>query len=54
MWGRILIPAVLGRTNIIRRKLYTMKLKTSDFQSLFTDGLNGLAGEDELLIILLL
>ncbi|XP_008277451.1 CCA tRNA nucleotidyltransferase 1, mitochondrial [Stegastes partitus] len=43
MWSRILGPSVIGRTSISWRNLFTMRLKTSDFQSLFSDGLNGLA-----------
>ncbi|KAM7402609.1 hypothetical protein PAMP_017832 [Pampus punctatissimus] len=43
MWSRILSPGVISRTRFCWRSLFTMKLKTSEFQSLFTDGLNGLA-----------
>ncbi|CAK6958706.1 CCA tRNA nucleotidyltransferase 1%2C mitochondrial [Scomber scombrus] len=43
MWSRILSPGVIGRTSFCWRSLFTMQLKTSEFQSLFTDGLNGLA-----------
>ncbi|KAM3878518.1 CCA tRNA nucleotidyltransferase 1, mitochondrial [Diretmus argenteus] len=43
MWGRILRPHVICRSGLIWRSLFTMQLKTSEFQSLFTDGLNGLA-----------
>ncbi|XP_022600710.1 CCA tRNA nucleotidyltransferase 1, mitochondrial [Seriola dumerili] len=43
MWSRILSPRVIGRAGFYWRSLYTMQLKTSEFQSLFTDGLTGLA-----------
>ncbi|XP_071385621.1 CCA tRNA nucleotidyltransferase 1, mitochondrial [Centroberyx affinis] len=43
MWGRILRPQLIGRPGLFWRSLFTMQLKTSEFQSLFTDGLNGLA-----------
>ncbi|XP_050930526.1 CCA tRNA nucleotidyltransferase 1, mitochondrial isoform X2 [Lates calcarifer] len=43
MWSRILSSRVTGGTGFYCRSLYTMKLKTSEFQSLFTDGLNGIA-----------
>uniref|UniRef100_A0A7N8YAZ6 CCA tRNA nucleotidyltransferase 1, mitochondrial n=1 Tax=Mastacembelus armatus TaxID=205130 RepID=A0A7N8YAZ6_9TELE len=43
MWRRILSPPVISRTVLFWRSLYTMQLKSSEFQSLFTDGLNGLA-----------
>lgn len=47
MWGRILNPLVIGRIRLTWscRSLFTMQLKTRDFQSLFTDGLTGIAGE---------
>ncbi|XP_068171843.1 CCA tRNA nucleotidyltransferase 1, mitochondrial isoform X2 [Antennarius striatus] len=43
MWSRILNPRVIGRAAFYRRSLVTMRLKTSEFQSLFSDGLNELA-----------
>uniref|UniRef100_A0A3Q4I7R8 tRNA nucleotidyl transferase, CCA-adding, 1 n=1 Tax=Neolamprologus brichardi TaxID=32507 RepID=A0A3Q4I7R8_NEOBR len=43
MWSRLLSPRVSGRASLCWRSLFTMQLKTSEFQSLFTDGLNGLA-----------
>ncbi|XP_042352813.1 LOW QUALITY PROTEIN: CCA tRNA nucleotidyltransferase 1, mitochondrial [Plectropomus leopardus] len=43
MWSRILSPRIIGRTGFYWRGLFTMQLKTSEFQSLFTDGLSGLA-----------
>ncbi|XP_049434726.1 CCA tRNA nucleotidyltransferase 1, mitochondrial [Epinephelus fuscoguttatus] len=43
MWCRILSPRIVGRTGFCWRSLFTMQLKTSEFQSLFTEGLNGLA-----------
>lgn len=43
MWSRLLSPGLFGRTGFGWRSLYTMQLKTSEFQSLFTDGLNGIA-----------
>ncbi|KAM4612988.1 CCA tRNA nucleotidyltransferase 1, mitochondrial isoform 1-T2 [Polymixia lowei] len=43
MLGRILSPLLTGRSGLIRRSFFTMQLKTSEFQSLFTDGLKGLA-----------
>ncbi|XP_058487507.1 CCA tRNA nucleotidyltransferase 1, mitochondrial isoform X1 [Solea solea] len=42
MWSRILSPRVIRGTRLCWRSLYTMQLKTSEFQCLFTDGLNGL------------
>ncbi|XP_054641120.1 CCA tRNA nucleotidyltransferase 1, mitochondrial [Dunckerocampus dactyliophorus] len=43
MWSRILRPSVTGRTRVLWKSLFTMQLKTSEFQVLFTDGLNELA-----------
>ncbi|KAM8756674.1 CCA tRNA nucleotidyltransferase 1, mitochondrial isoform 2-T2 [Acanthopagrus schlegelii] len=43
MWSRLLSPRVVGRTSLCLRSLFTMQLKTSEFQALFNDGLNGLA-----------
>ncbi|KAM8917490.1 CCA tRNA nucleotidyltransferase 1, mitochondrial isoform 1-T2 [Spinachia spinachia] len=43
MWSRILRPRVIGRRSSYWRSLFTMKLKTSEFQSLSSDGLNDLA-----------
>ncbi|XP_047439890.1 CCA tRNA nucleotidyltransferase 1, mitochondrial [Mugil cephalus] len=44
MWSRILSSRrVIGRTGSHWRSLFTMRLKTSEFQSVFSDGLNGLA-----------
>ncbi|XP_029990896.1 CCA tRNA nucleotidyltransferase 1, mitochondrial [Sphaeramia orbicularis] len=43
MWSRLLSPGLFSRTGFCVRSLYTMQLKTTEFQSLFTDGLNGLA-----------
>ncbi|XP_029357554.1 CCA tRNA nucleotidyltransferase 1, mitochondrial isoform X3 [Echeneis naucrates] len=43
MWSRVLSPRVICRTGLFWRSLFTMQLKTSEFQSLFTDGLTGLA-----------
>ncbi|XP_037304359.2 CCA tRNA nucleotidyltransferase 1, mitochondrial [Pungitius pungitius] len=43
MWSRILRPRVIGRTSFYWRSLFTMRLKTSEFQSLSSDGLNELA-----------
>lgn len=46
MWSRLLSPRVFGlASGGCWRSLFTMQLKTSEFQSLFSDGLNGLAGE---------
>ncbi|XP_060925866.1 CCA tRNA nucleotidyltransferase 1, mitochondrial [Limanda limanda] len=42
MWSRLLSPRVVGRAGVWWRSLNTMQLKTSDFRSLFTEGLNGL------------
>ncbi|KAM4588503.1 CCA tRNA nucleotidyltransferase 1, mitochondrial [Odontesthes bonariensis] len=42
MWSRLLSPRVISRTSSWR-SFFTMRLKTDEFQSLFTDGLNGLA-----------
>ncbi|XP_070815770.1 CCA tRNA nucleotidyltransferase 1, mitochondrial [Chaetodon trifascialis] len=42
MW-RVLSPRVIGRIGLCWRSLFTMQLKTSEFQSLFSDGLNELA-----------
>ncbi|XP_053301828.1 CCA tRNA nucleotidyltransferase 1, mitochondrial [Pleuronectes platessa] len=42
MWSRLLSPRVVCRSGVCWRSLYTMQLKTSDFRSLFTEGLNGL------------
>ncbi|XP_048109733.1 CCA tRNA nucleotidyltransferase 1, mitochondrial isoform X1 [Alosa alosa] len=45
MWGRIFLNPTVGRALVwTRRHFFTMQLKTKDFQSLFTDGLNGIAG----------
>ncbi|XP_068598751.1 CCA tRNA nucleotidyltransferase 1, mitochondrial [Brachionichthys hirsutus] len=44
MWSRILGSRVIGPTAFCRRSIFTMRLKTSDFQALFSDGLNELAG----------
>ncbi|KAJ7998600.1 hypothetical protein DPEC_G00206580 [Dallia pectoralis] len=43
MWRRILNPVVVGTVRLTWRSLYTMQLKTKEFQSLFSDGLNGIA-----------
>ncbi|XP_046882368.1 CCA tRNA nucleotidyltransferase 1, mitochondrial [Hypomesus transpacificus] len=49
MWGRILNARLIGnRIGSVsftwsNRSLFTMQLKTKEFQSLFTDGLNGIA-----------
>ncbi|XP_029907924.1 CCA tRNA nucleotidyltransferase 1, mitochondrial [Myripristis murdjan] len=43
MWRRVLRPQVTGTAGFFWRSLFTMKLKSSEFQSLFTDGLSGLA-----------
>ncbi|XP_036387800.1 CCA tRNA nucleotidyltransferase 1, mitochondrial [Megalops cyprinoides] len=46
MWGRIFVhPVLTGRVRFTWscRSLFTMQLKTKEFQSLFTDGLNGIA-----------
>ncbi|XP_033822966.1 CCA tRNA nucleotidyltransferase 1, mitochondrial isoform X1 [Periophthalmus magnuspinnatus] len=43
MWTKFLRHLVVGRTVLYRRSLFTMQLKTSEFQCLFTEGLNGLA-----------
>ncbi|XP_062319348.1 CCA tRNA nucleotidyltransferase 1, mitochondrial [Osmerus eperlanus] len=49
MWGRILNPRLIGKRigsvcfTWSNRSLFTMQLKTKEFQSLFTDGLNGIA-----------
>ncbi|KAM6947392.1 CCA tRNA nucleotidyltransferase 1, mitochondrial isoform 1-T2 [Lycodopsis pacificus] len=43
MWSRLLSPRVIGRSSVCWRSLFTMKLKTSEFQALFSDGLKGLA-----------
>ncbi|XP_023122349.1 CCA tRNA nucleotidyltransferase 1, mitochondrial [Amphiprion ocellaris] len=43
MWSRILNPGVISKASISLRSLFTMRLKTSEFQSLLSDGLNGLA-----------
>ncbi|XP_072238938.1 CCA tRNA nucleotidyltransferase 1, mitochondrial isoform X2 [Leuresthes tenuis] len=42
MWSRLFSPRVISRTSSWR-SLFTMRLKTEEFQSLFTNGLNGLA-----------
>ncbi|XP_028302826.1 CCA tRNA nucleotidyltransferase 1, mitochondrial [Gouania willdenowi] len=42
MWGRILSLGVAGGARLCRRSLFTMRLKSSEFQSLFTEGLKGL------------
>ncbi|KAM9758635.1 CCA tRNA nucleotidyltransferase 1, mitochondrial [Menidia menidia] len=42
MWRRLLSHRGISRT-VTWRNLFTMRLKTEQFQSLFTDGLNGLA-----------
>ncbi|XP_041835574.1 CCA tRNA nucleotidyltransferase 1, mitochondrial isoform X2 [Melanotaenia boesemani] len=42
MWSRLLSPSLICRTHSWR-SLFTMRLKTDQFQALFTDGLNGLA-----------
>ncbi|CAN9512559.1 unnamed protein product [Ophioblennius macclurei] len=42
MWSRILSPRGFAGTRACWRSLFTMKLKTNEFQSLFTEGLNGL------------
>ncbi|CAG5984204.1 unnamed protein product [Menidia menidia] len=42
MWRRLLNHRGISRT-VTWRNLFTMRLKTEQFQSLFTDGLNGLA-----------
>lgn len=39
---------MIGRAGFCLRSVFTMQLKTSEFQSLFSDGLNGLAGEMQL------
>ncbi|XP_032406316.1 CCA tRNA nucleotidyltransferase 1, mitochondrial [Xiphophorus hellerii] len=41
MWSRFFRPAVISHS--VWRSLFTMRLKTSEFKSLFTDGLNGIA-----------
>ncbi|XP_036427415.1 CCA tRNA nucleotidyltransferase 1, mitochondrial [Colossoma macropomum] len=46
MWGRIFLsPKLLSRIHLTwsHRHLFTMQLKTKEFESLFTDGLNSLA-----------
>ncbi|CAB1353562.1 unnamed protein product [Coregonus sp. 'balchen'] len=45
MWGRILNPVVITRVRLTwsARSLFTMQLKTTEFKSLFSDGLNGIA-----------
>eukprot|EP00066_Takifugu_rubripes_P023431 XP_011612697.1 PREDICTED: CCA tRNA nucleotidyltransferase 1, mitochondrial [Takifugu rubripes] len=43
MWSKLLRSHVTARSGFCWRRLFTMQLKTSEFQSLFTDGLNGLA-----------
>ncbi|CAJ1051281.1 CCA tRNA nucleotidyltransferase 1%2C mitochondrial isoform X2 [Xyrichtys novacula] len=43
MWSRVLRSFVLVRPNLHRRSLFTMQLSSSEFKSLFNDGLNGLA-----------
>lgn len=44
MWGRIFQSPTIGRVLVWnRRHFFTMQLKTKEFQSLFTDGLNGIA-----------
>ncbi|MED6294630.1 CCA tRNA nucleotidyltransferase 1, mitochondrial [Characodon lateralis] len=41
MWSRLVRPAVISSS--VWRSLFTMRLKTNEFQCLFTDGLNGIA-----------
>ncbi|XP_074529474.1 CCA tRNA nucleotidyltransferase 1, mitochondrial-like [Halichoeres trimaculatus] len=43
MWNRIVSPCLLSRLHVLRRSLFTMQLSSSEFKSLFSDGLNGLA-----------
>ncbi|KAJ8259816.1 hypothetical protein GJAV_G00173830 [Gymnothorax javanicus] len=46
MWGRIFVnPLIISRVNRLWscRSFFTMKLKTEEFRSLFSDGLNSLA-----------
>ncbi|MBN3326574.1 TRNT1 nucleotidyltransferase, partial [Atractosteus spatula] len=46
MWRQVILStAIVGRVSLSwsYRSLFTMQLKTKDFQSLFTDGLNGIA-----------
>ncbi|XP_030632225.1 CCA tRNA nucleotidyltransferase 1, mitochondrial [Chanos chanos] len=46
MWGRIVRSAALINNvhgTLCQRQLFTMQLKTAEFQSLFTDGLTGIA-----------
>ncbi|XP_069570455.1 CCA tRNA nucleotidyltransferase 1, mitochondrial [Brachyistius frenatus] len=43
MWSRLLNPCVTGGARFYWRSLFTMRLKTSEFRSLFTDGMNTLA-----------
>ncbi|XP_029287926.1 CCA tRNA nucleotidyltransferase 1, mitochondrial [Cottoperca gobio] len=43
MWSRLLSRRVIGRTANCWRSLSTMQLKTSEFRSLFSDGLTELA-----------
>ncbi|XP_075997107.1 CCA tRNA nucleotidyltransferase 1, mitochondrial [Genypterus blacodes] len=43
MWRKILSQQSIVTSCFFRRSLFTMQLKTSQFQSLFTPGLNGLA-----------
>ncbi|KAM3621316.1 uncharacterized protein V6R79_009423 [Siganus canaliculatus] len=43
MWSRLLSPRVIVKTRYCWRSFFTMQLKTSEFQSLFSDGLNGIA-----------
>ncbi|KAM9813572.1 CCA tRNA nucleotidyltransferase 1, mitochondrial [Neosynchiropus ocellatus] len=43
MWSRIFRSKTLRRTGLCWRSLFTMKLETSEFKSLFTEGLTGLA-----------
>ncbi|KAI4826473.1 CCA tRNA nucleotidyltransferase 1, mitochondrial [Pseudochaenichthys georgianus] len=42
MWSRILKPRVIDRTAFYWRSLFTMQLKTSEFKSLFSEGLKEL------------
>ncbi|XP_017291321.1 CCA tRNA nucleotidyltransferase 1, mitochondrial [Kryptolebias marmoratus] len=42
MWSRLASVRAVSRA-VCFRSLFTMRLKTDEFQSLFTDGLNGLA-----------
>ncbi|KAL0978639.1 hypothetical protein UPYG_G00173210 [Umbra pygmaea] len=45
MWRRILNPVIISRVHLtlISRSPFTMQLKTTEFQSLFSDGLNSIA-----------